>query len=215
MAHEKLKALDCYRELHDRIVAKVPIPDVARWLQEEQKVLTDLKPTSLVRALFRYRDDIPAKELGLIDGAATQSRLEEIEKDLNELDAINKLFVLQLARIETATSLEKQIGFPNSKLHLDFEQARKLLESSAELKFKLGIYAKVPENLNINARLAPSPLLEALPEDKRKRMAGIAQTVLAQLTAGMTTLPAGEEPVEADYEVVPTSNPTTDATHGA
>lgn len=210
MAHERIRELPCYLELHNRIVAGIAIPEVARWLQEEQQAFTESKRDSVIRALFRYKADIPAKELDLVNGAVTQQKLEEIEGDIKELDELTKLYRLQFARIQQARKLEETIGFPNQKLAQDFLVAKQLLLDMAELKFKLGIYSKTPENVNVNHVFETQKAIDALPPEDRRRAGELAQTLLKGLLAPVidASAPAAEE---ADYEIVETSNGTPEA----
>jgi hypothetical protein len=207
MAHEKLKNMACYREMHDRLVAGVPIPDIARWLQEEKGEYQGAKLDSVVRALFRYKDDIPARELGLADGAVTQRRLEEIEGDLNEVEALTKLARLQLGRVAFARDLEEKLGFPNSNVYKDVAEARNTLVALADLKFKLGIYKKTPETVNLNHNVSTAAAIDQLDAEQRKRAAALADRLLGEvlhLTAGDP--PAALPDDEPDYVIVETQD---------
>lgn len=199
MAHERLKALTCYREMHDRILVQ-PVSEVARWLQEEKGEFAGTKRDSLVRALARYKTDVPPAELNLRDGAATQARLEEIEGDLDELETLGELVRLQMRRIRRAESVEQTIGI-NSKLSPDLEVAGKLLVQSAELKFKLGIYKESERSMTVNHNFTTSKAIESLSPEERRRAGVIAQQLLTTLALPQSTDSAADAVQEAEEAV--------------
>lgn len=110
----KFHALACYPELREKVVQGVPIPEVARWLQEEKKQYVDVTRESLTRMLYRFKQRIPPGERQKITPRAAQELLdkqrERIAFKVEPVAELEKLYLKQMERIEIDTAHEKDIG---------------------------------------------------------------------------------------------------------
>jgi len=110
----KFHALDCYPELRAKVVQGTPIPEVARWLQEDKKQYVDVTRDSLTRMLYRFKQKIPPAERQQITPRAAQELLdkerERIEFKVNPVLEMERLFRKQMDRIEIDTKHEQDIG---------------------------------------------------------------------------------------------------------
>lgn len=186
MAHERFTALPCYKEMHDRILV-ASVPEVARWLQQEKKEFGDVKTDTLVRALSRYKTSIPAKEFEKVGErmlGSIAAKVEEAKGDLDELAVLAKLIRVQVARIERAKSQEDEARFNvHSNLHNDLLAAKKLIDSSASLKFKLGIYKESERSVTVNHNLTTAKHLDSLKPEEKRRAGVLASNVLGLLAS--------------------------------
>lgn len=220
MAFEKLKASPCFKDVHDRLEAGIAAEKVADWAQEERKCYDGIKRDSLVRALYRYKkSEVPVTAAQIVASADPQTgkpslnvwaRIQGMQRGLNELEEIEKLYVLQLQRINRAVTVEETINFNNRETRRDMELAVVMMEKLADLKMRLGIYKEADQTLNINAKMTSThhQVIESLDPDARKQLGGVARTLLEHLTKALPApqpqlvASTGGPVVEADFEVV-------------
>lgn len=196
--HARLKALPQFGEVDKKIRAGVSVEQIANWLYDEEKVYQHASKAALIRALYRYKDSIPANQLadsGLPPHKA--KKLEELNKEINELDELTKLYHLQMNRIALATEQEETINFLTKGTRQEIEEARNLLLALAELKMKLGLLDEKPKQLNVSVT---AQQVAEIPAERRHRLGLIAQKVLSSLQEEL--LPPGKEIQEAEYEIV-------------
>lgn len=216
MAYEKLTESPCWEEVRARLKAGVVPRDIAAWAHSEG-CLMDMKIENISRTLYRYKRKMLPLTGNMIAASTNKDgkpdlyiwkRIEEAKRGLNELEELEKLYLLQLTRIDQAVKVEEKIQFLDKGTRREMEVAHTILEKMADLKFKLGIYNEAPKQLNINATSTHTSVVESIPPEKREVLAGAARSVLqALLNPGSAQTPAeaqkvAEEPAEADYEVV-------------
>jgi len=220
MAFEKLRASPCFKEAHDKLEAGIAAEKVAAWAQDERNCYDGIKRDSLVRALYRYKkSEVPVTAAQIVASAdphtgkpalTVWNRIQGMERGLNELEELEKLYILQLTRINRGVTIEETINFTNKDVRRDVELAKDILTTMTELKMKLGVYKQADHNLNITASVQSThhQVIESLDPSSRKQLGGVARTLLEQLTKALPPaaipegIPAGGKVVEADYELV-------------
>lgn len=204
--------MTCYPEMHDRIVAGVACEQVGQWIQEEKGEYLDVKLDSLVRVLYRYKEEIPAGELKLEPGTYLTRKLETLKAGVNELDALKDLYLLQMSRISLAMEKEEKLGFPNTKLWRDVVVAREILETSVKLKMELGLMKRAALDVNVSGTLEHEhkAFLDKMNSDQRRKLGAVTGTLVdaikdmvAASATVVTDAPAPDDIQEADYEIVP------------
>lgn len=215
MAHDKLKSLKCFPQVHDKICAGVACETVAEWIQGDCGEYTDAKIGSVIRALYRYKEDLPATALAIPEPLHVHKKIEKLRRGVNELSELEKLYLLQIARISKAVEVEDKINFLNKDVRKEMELAKELLVEMANLKVETGLYERqghkftlgVEGEVNHNHR----QVLEEMDPDKRRKLGVVAQELLKRLTAPTeapeAVLTDGKsdrdpETLEADFEVV-------------
>lgn len=138
--HARFLRLSCREALDRRLAMGIPIPEIAEWLQVEQVECTEIGRDSLVTALYRYRNDLPAGEVteGSIPGFVRRAR-ERLKNGLSELEELHTLYAIQQDRIERAVALEVAEGRPGRVAGEQIELAMRLLVRSHELRMDLGL----------------------------------------------------------------------------
>lgn len=211
-AFAKLKQSPSYQEVHDKICAGVAIERIAEWLQEEKGEFTNIKRPSLVRQLYRYKESIPATKLA--DAGLPShlwKKIEGMKRGVNELEELEKLYLLQLQRIALGVDTEEKIKFLNKAIRKELELAADLLGRMAELKMKLGLYDEAPTKFHLTGEFTHREALEKLDPDQRRKLGEATQPLLEILRKKVaelvsqnsgSALPAGEEIQDAEYEVV-------------
>jgi hypothetical protein len=208
MAFEKLKALKCFQGLHDRIEAGVPCEVVAKWVQDDQMEYLDVKQDSLVRVLYRYKEDLPAAKMTNRAGGYLQKKMEGLKTKVDELDALNDLYLLQMSRVGLAMEKEEGLGFPNSKLWRDVEVAKGILETSVRLKMELGLMKRAALDVNLSGTLEHEHknFMDKLDGDKKRKIGAVAgqlsDAIKALISAQVDEQGKEDGVIEADFEVV-------------
>ena len=142
---QRVKALKCFPEMREKLLAGWPLPKLADFVQKEQNEYTDVTKQSLVSILHRFRKTIPAGELAsqVLPTAITDA-VKEVVDSLDEIKALEDLYKLQMQRVQIDFSTEKKIGKLLGSLTQDIRTTREILESIAKLKSDKGI---TPRNL--------------------------------------------------------------------
>jgi len=189
--------MKCFPIIDEKLRAGVSIEKLAKEIQEEHGERTDIKRDSLIRALYRYKNDIPANQLadrGL--PAHVARKLEELKGDIDEIEELTLLYRLQRQRIVTAMEQEEKIQFLTKDTRKEFAEAREILMALAELKMKLGILEEAPRKFEFGVTHREE--IAKLEEHERKKLGPIAQIILRELES-LTT----DDIIEADYELLP------------
>jgi hypothetical protein len=183
MAHDKLRGLKCFDELHDKVTAGISIEEIARWVHEEKQEYRDASRGAVERAIYRYKASLPVTELA--DGGAPAylyRRIAHVDRGIDEMDELEKLYHLQCQRIERYMELEGRIPTPLSELRKEISLARDLLVRRLELAMKLGLRKKAPTEFNgtlsLNGEVAHVPALAQMNPQQRLRSGIVAQTLL-------------------------------------
>lgn len=137
--HERLRSLPCIEEIEDRLAAGYPLPEVAKWLQEEKCECTDMSRKSLTTTLWRFKQDMPPLEIATpIPETAIKAR-EAVLEGIDELDELEALYRIQKGRVSRYANLEKAAPMPWASLNKDIMLAATILVRRHEIKMDLGM----------------------------------------------------------------------------
>ena len=171
--HDKIRSLKCYEEVYKRICGGWAATELARFIQEDKKELTDISRSQLAQNLRSFRQKIPAGDLvAKRFPQVFQDAKESLEYGLDELAELEDLYMLQMQRVGIDFKTEQAIGKLMPSMTSEIREARQILESIAELKMELGIHQRAPEQHNVSvegqveARLETD--LEKYPEGVKK-----------------------------------------------
>ena len=135
----KVKSLECLEPLNEKIKSGYPIPEIARWVQEDMMEYTDVSRDSLVTILSRYRNAMPPAQLvAPIPGVAVKAEAR-VMKGLDELDELEELYAVQKGRIRRYAALESQAPMPWNAVNKDIMLAATILVRRHEIKMDLGV----------------------------------------------------------------------------
>ncbi len=139
--HRRIMSIDgtIRRELDERIKHGFSLPDIAKWLQDDKGECGDLSRDSLVTTLYRYREDMKPMDVAQrLLPAVVRDAKDQIEKSLDELDELQKLYHLQRERIELGHQFEKTTRVLNKYMTQEIAQAAMILMKRHEIKMDLG-----------------------------------------------------------------------------
>lgn len=205
MAFEKLRQAPCFQQVHDRLEAGIPVEKVAAWAQEDAKCLLQTKRASLIRVLYRYKSQMTPTVAAVV-GSATQGgkvslkmwdRIQDMERGINEVEELEKLYLLQLKRIGLGNDTEIKINFMDKNVRREVQLAAELLEKSVDMKMRLGILKDFGKTVNVNHNVTSTkPLTEGMDQEQKAKVSEAARAVLAHL------LTPKAESAEPEYEIV-------------
>lgn len=136
---DRLRGLSCFQDVHQRLISGWPVHRTAKLLQEVYGEYKDITLDSLETLLTEYRKTIPPTEFirENIPEVALQA-IDKLNEGLDELEELRRLYRLQWARIETDVTIENRVKKLLPTTRGEIETARKLLETSAQLRIELG-----------------------------------------------------------------------------
>lgn len=137
----RIKALRCYTEVVERLVAGFPCPDVARYIQEEEGEYTDVKRSSLCEHLRDYVNsevastDLIAPRLPhLVIKAA-----KEFGERLEDLRRLERTYEVALYRIDLAHGMERRTGTIDPDVDRHIKGMVDLISQMHAIKMDLGL----------------------------------------------------------------------------
>jgi hypothetical protein len=214
----KLKHLKCWDDVDTKVRAGVPIENIARWIQDDKGEYTHVKYDSVVRALYRYKRSLPATALAIPEPLHIHRKIEHLKRGVNELDELERLYLLQITRISDFVATEEKMKFPIKGIVKEIESAKGLLLEMVRIKQDLGLLDRLPVqtdlHLNVSAQ-THAEFIENMDPEKRAKLATVADALMTKiresLEGPMKALqaaetvdggPEGDRTMDADYEVV-------------
>ena len=153
---EALKKCKCFKKVDKQVRIGAATADIARMVQEDEGELLHLSRTYVTHLIKMYRTNLPPMELMVSSKSPRIARnaQRKVEEGLNELKELEKLFAMQISRIDIDFGNEKKINklFPTTGREIYV--AAKLLKQSSDLKSSLGIYKKQLGQLEITTKAA-------------------------------------------------------------
>ena len=180
-AFKDLKAMPCFDEFDKKVKAGIALEEIGRWLQEDMFQQTDIKRESLVRKLYRYKASLPPAEIVKEPPVYVQKAIEKMTRGVNEIEELEKLYLLQLKRISIDAETEAKINKLFSSTGGEIKIAADLLNSMMQKKMELGIMSKAPEQLEVTGSFGVSNLLSEDTDEQTKAKIGLLAGKMLQV----------------------------------
>jgi len=140
-AAASLQECRCFDEVNRRLRIGWSSPQLANFIQDEEQELTHLSNGYVRKMIDDYRKSIPPAELLLTtqSTAVATNAAQKYQNGLEELEKLDKLWELQMSRIEIDVATEKKINklFPSTGREIFY--AMKIVNQTSQLKMDLGI----------------------------------------------------------------------------
>lgn len=150
----KLRALECFPEVHDRICKGWPLAQVASYIQDECGEYRDAEQVTLIKVLQNYRESLPSGERAQhVLPKSQRDAIEKIEEELDEIKALTKLYRRQEERLEIDGQVEKNIGKLLPTMTQEIRVTVEVLKTIAQLKMDMGIHTRHLGTVDVEARL--------------------------------------------------------------
>jgi len=140
------------RVILERMAAGETATAVAEWLQEEMLDYTEVALYRLASLLRQYfNQEVPVQERLMLvkNRSAIQQSIAEKRQKVNAVEELEKLYALQLKRIDIEHQHERKIGKLFGGVGNEIELARRLLTDKARLDQELGTTPTRPQQLDI------------------------------------------------------------------
>lgn len=185
---QKLKSLPYYDELKKKIIAGIAPEEVARWIQEDMMGYLDAKRDSLARQLYRFKASIPPGELLREPPMHIRKRIEKLKHGVNEIEELEKLYLLQLTRVNMDVQTEEKINKLFAGTSREIQLAADLLIKMMEKKMSLGILSEMPQKHEFSGGLGMVAVglngeieKEGLDEDKMTQLGLVAGKLISAI----------------------------------
>jgi hypothetical protein len=221
--------------VYDKLIEGYPCSEVARFIQDECKEYTDVTRGSLITQLNDFRSTIPKAEiLSKKMPEVLLKAKEQVDKGLEELKELERLYRKQMERIEIDLGTEKQIKKLMPSMTAEIRAAREILESYAQIKMDLGLNTRHLGKVEVDGSISADAIAKfgseavarvlAAPESRRKvlslaqkmlTMSPRAQELLQQeiidVTVAEPSGPPEESSTEAPIEEQSKGEPSNDS----
>ena len=156
-AANALQECRCFEEVDRRVRMGWASTDLTKFVQEENEELTHLSAGYVKSMIDKYRNSIPPAELLLTvqnNAVVSRNATMKISNGLEELAELNKLYDLQMERINIDVTSEKKVGKLFKETGREIFYAMKILKQSSDLKMDLGIAKRQLGEVSINGQAA-------------------------------------------------------------
>jgi hypothetical protein len=187
--HKTLRGLKCFKEIHKMLVDEGRTTTVVASFIHTQGELTHVSTDSLEAMLRSYRLSIPPMARALPINPSIEHAVKKAEEGLDELLELQRLYRMQMDRIEIDFQTEKNIKKLLPTMSQEIRTAREILSSAAQLKMDLGLnerhLGKVDVETTVLAdvaeKYADSPSVAKVMDngDSRRKVLGLAEKLLA------------------------------------
>lgn len=152
----KFMTCQCFSEIDRRIRLGWTTTALVKSIQEEFGELKELSPIYLKKLLDEYRASIPPAELSMLSSNSMIARnaTKKIADGINELDELEKLYKIQMDRINIDYDKEKMLGKLMNNTGREVFVAMKILRQSAELKMDLGLIKRQLGTMEVTGQVA-------------------------------------------------------------
>lgn len=211
----RVRKLLCFKEVYDRILEGWPLSEVARFIQDIKKEATDLTRAGLVATLQDFRQTIPPAELikKRISPAYTDA-VKEVEEGVDELKELEKLYKLQMRRIDIDVQNEKNIKKLLPSTGQEVRIAREILSTYADLKMDLGLSKRHLGQMDIDARLMADvavrynkPEVQGVLNDpqSRKKVLSLVERLMSKSASSLVQeVQASQQVIDVEAEEIVT-----------
>lgn len=190
--HPAVRNLKCFPEVHKKLVEEgVPLRVIARYVQGERNEMTNLAESTVINHLHNYRNSIPAAQRAGPLNVVFEKAADQVMEGLDELQEMQRLYKIQMQRIEIDFQTEKNIKKLLPSMTQEIKAAREILSNSAQLKMDLGLaerhLGKVDVDVettlleDVTEKYANSPSVTKVLDsgDSRRRVLGLAERLLS------------------------------------
>lgn len=203
----KLRALRCFPEVHDRVCKGWPLSDVARYIQDDCEEYTDAVHSTLAKVLQNYRDSIPPAERAKYAlPKSHRDAIAEVEEDIDEIREMIKTYREQDERVQIDRKVEKSIGKLLPTMTQEMRVKMEMLKTIVNTKMDLGLHERHLGTVDIEANLiagvdqkyAGTDVSTVLSDPKkRRRLLSIAEHAMAISKKGSLDMDADLEAEES------------------
>ena len=140
-AFKRIKKLRCFQEVYERVCAGYPIPDVARYIQEEQGEYLDVTRPSLCEMIR----DWAAREIVPVDLIAARlphmvvKATKEFGERLEDLRRLEVSYQVALYRLDLAHGEERRTGRINPQVDKHLKSVVEIVRQMHDIKMDLGL----------------------------------------------------------------------------
>jgi hypothetical protein len=155
---QRLKALPNFDDVHQRLASGLSIDYIARWLQTDLSLCTDISCDGLKRQLFRYRDTIPLPERSPRKIKLLEERIREYAGQINVLKEITRLYQFQCARLDATM---EQHGELSLEMGRELDRAMGYIERLGDVKHRLGLFHRGSGAPELETEINPADSMQA------------------------------------------------------
>ena len=151
-----IKKMKCFEEFDRRVRLGWTTPALIKMIQVEQGECSDISPVYLKKLVDEYRSKIPPVELSMASSGSLASRIatRKVVEGVNELDELEKLYAIQMRRINIDFENEQKINKLFNTTGKEVFVAMKILRQSAELKMDLGLVKRQLGTMEVTGQIA-------------------------------------------------------------
>lgn len=150
----QLKRLECFPEIHEMIIQGRSLDAIVDFIHGQKKLLLHYTRQSLIDIVKDYRHSVPKAEiLKNVNAGFINEAKRQVKQQINVLEEYNRLYEIQLKRINRAVEQEDTIGLNMNNLENSIKTAQSLLDSIHTVQSDLGMTPKHLGTMGIEANV--------------------------------------------------------------
>jgi hypothetical protein len=185
----KIRALNCFEEVHQRILSGEGATAIAKFIQEDEGEYLDATRASVVSALNYYRSTLPPGELVAKQlPGEFKNAVKKLNKAVDEVKELEWLTRFQKRRLRIDGAVESNIKKLLPTMTQEVRAHVEVLRTLASVKMDLGLNKRHLGSLEVDAtlvadvvgRYGSSTVAKVLQSaESRQKVMGVAERFLA------------------------------------
>lgn len=158
-SYSRLSKLNCFDEFYSRLLQGWDAAALAKYIHEIARECPDIRRTTLVEYIKKYRMSIPKTDLlqkaSEVKAASLLTKaIANVQEGLDEVQELESLYRLQLERIHIDFATEKKIRKLMPTLGNEVKIAKEILGKLADMKMDLGITDRHIGKMEVETRVS-------------------------------------------------------------
>lgn len=139
-----LRSCQCFEEVDRRLRLGWGSPELAKFIREEHGECTGISEAYLRKLIDKHRRSLAPTDLSptLAHATVIKNATKKMSNGLNELAELEKLYTLQMKRIDISFTNEQNMKLLLPSTGREVFYAMKIIKQSADLKASLGLTKK-------------------------------------------------------------------------
>lgn len=130
--------LHCFEEVKEKILMGHTVEEVRRFIQEDRHELCEFNKSQIELNLLRFRNSLPVQDFINAPPMRIREAIATMTRGSDELEELDKLYLLQLFRINIDVATEERINKLFSTTNAEIRLAADILGKKAAIKAAMG-----------------------------------------------------------------------------
>lgn len=170
--------LNCFAEVKEKILMGQTVEEVRRFIQEDRHELLEFNKTQIELNLLRFRNSLPVQDFINAPPMRIREAIATMTRGSDELEELDKLYLLQLFRINIDVTTEERINKLFNTTNAEIRLAADILSKKAAIKAAMGDKLNGTPELTATLQYTSTTEGDKITEDRRIQIGMLAKKMV-------------------------------------